>query len=134
LPAALHSYTKDLNVKHKPVPRLCLGLFAAAEQLGFGFVHGVPPCFYLENLDREVLARLGLSPEGAQHARDVFVSVPNFRESVFRGAVVREGVPVADILQVCLDVGAHPARGEAQAEDIRRRALASVFREKRNGR
>jgi hypothetical protein len=66
-------------------------------------------------------------PEGAQHAPDVFVTVPNFRESVFRGSVVREGVPVADILQVCLDVGAHPARGEAQAEDIRRRALAFRF-------
>jgi hypothetical protein len=71
LPAALHSYTEYLNVKHNPAPRFCLGLFAAAEQLGFGFVHGVPPSFYLENLDREVLARLGLSREGAQHAPDV---------------------------------------------------------------
>jgi hypothetical protein len=130
LPAALHSYTEAPNTtKYKPVPRLCLGLFAAAEQLGFGFVRGVPPSFYLENLDRDVLARLGLSPEGVGIAPDVFVRVPTCRESVFRGAVVRGGVPVADILQVFLDVGAHPARGEEQAEDIRRRALASIFKE-----
>ena len=66
--------------------------------------------------------------EGAEHAPDVFVRMPISRESVFRGAVVREGVPVADILQIYLDVSAHPARGEAQAEDIRRRALNSVFK------
>lgn len=128
LPTALRSYTEAPNTKYKPVPRLCLGLFAAAEQLGFGFVRGVPPSFYLENLDREVLTRLGLSPEGAELAPNVLVRVPTCRESVFRGAVVREGVPVADILQVFLDVGGHPARGEEQAEDIRRRALASIFK------
>ena len=111
-------------------PRTCLGFFAAAEQLGFGFVHGVPPSFYLENLDREALARLGLSPEGAERASDVSVRVPAFRESVFRAAVLRKGVPVADVLQVWLDVAAHPARGAAQAEEIRRRALAPIFKDK----
>jgi hypothetical protein len=130
LSAALHSYSESPNVKHEPSQRLCLGLFAAAEQLGFGFVHGVPPSFYLENLDREVLAHLGLSPEGAERAPDVYVRVPAFRESVFRAAVLRQGVPVADILQVWLDVAAHPARGAVQAEEIRRRALAPIFKEK----
>jgi hypothetical protein len=130
LPAALHSYNESPNVRRGRVPRLCLGLFAAAEQLGFGFVHGVPPSFYLENLDRDVLARLGLSAENAERAPDVYVRVPAFRESVFRAAVLREGVPVADILQVWLDVAAHPARGAVQAEEIRRRALAPIFKEK----
>jgi hypothetical protein len=50
---------------------------------------------------------------------------------VFRASVVRDGVPVADILQVWLDVGAHPARGEEQAEEIRHRVLAPIFEEKR---
>jgi hypothetical protein len=31
-----------------PRPRVCLGLFAAAEALGLGFVHGVEPHLYLE--------------------------------------------------------------------------------------
>ena len=118
------------NVKNEPAPRACLGLFAAAESLGFGFVHGVPPYFYLESLDREVLSRMGLSPEGAEQRPDVYVRIPAFRESVFRAAVVRDGVPVADILQVWLDVSSHPARGEAQAEEIRHRVLAPIFEEK----
>jgi len=130
LPAALHSYRVQPNVKNEPAPRACLGLSAAAESLGFGFVHGVPPYFYLESLDREVLSRMGLSPEGAEQRPDVYVRIPAFRESVFRAAVVRDGVPVADILQVWLDVSSHPARGEAQAEDIRHRALAPIFEEK----
>jgi hypothetical protein len=130
LPAALHSYRVQPNVKNEPAPRACLGLFAAAESLGFGFVHGVPPYFYLESLDREVLGRMGLSPEGAEQRPDVYVRIPAFRESVFRAAVVRDGVPVADILQVWLDVSSHPARGEAQAEEIRHRVLAPIFEEK----
>jgi len=44
--------------------------------------------------------------------------------------VEREGVPIADILQVWLDVGSHPACGAAQAEQIRRRALASILEKK----
>jgi hypothetical protein len=131
LPAALHSYNAASNVQQQPAPRVCLGLFGAAESLGCGFVHGVPPSFYLENLDREVLYRMGLSPEGAELKPDVYARVPIFRESVFRGAVVRDGVPVADILQVWLDVSSDPSRGEAQAEEIRHRALAPIFEEKR---
>ena len=129
--AALYAYNVEPDVKREPAPRACLGLFAAAESLGFGFVHGVPPYFYLESLDRDALKRMGLSPEGAEQKSDVYVRIPAFRESVFRAAVVRDGVPVADILQVWLDVGSHPARGEAQAEEIRHRVLVPIFGEKR---
>jgi hypothetical protein len=132
LSAALHSYSVQPNVK-RASPRACLGLFAAAESLGFGFVHGVPPYFYLESLDREVLKRMGLSPEGAEQKPDVYVRVPAFRESVFRAAVVRDGAPVADILQVWLDVGSHPARGKEQAEEIHHRVLAPIIEERRSG-
>jgi hypothetical protein len=130
LAAALNSYIDSPNVKEKPGLRVCLGLFAAAEQLGLGFVTGVSPSFYLENLDRAVLSRLGLSPEVGDRPPDVYVRVPSARESVFRAAVLRDGVPVADILQVWLDLSAHPARGAAQAQEIRRRALAAIFKEK----
>jgi hypothetical protein len=130
LPNALSSYLELPNANGKPAPRFCLGLFAAAEQLGFGFVHGVPPSFYLENLDRDLLSRLGLSPEMAGRSPDVYARVPADCESVFRAAVLREGVPVADILQVWLDVSANPARGAEQAREIRRRALGAIFKEK----
>lgn len=43
LPATLHAYHIHPSVKQQPAPRACLGLFAGAELLGCGFVHGVPP-------------------------------------------------------------------------------------------
>lgn len=94
-------------------------------------MHGVPQYFYLESLDRAVFKRMGLSPEGAEQKPDVFVRVPAFRESVFRAAVIREGVPVADILQVWLDVGSHPTRGAEQAEEIRNRVFTPILGDER---
>ena len=106
-----------------PPPRLCLGLFAAADALGLGFVHGVAPFVYLERLEPGVLHRLGLSLEAPGDAPDVYVRVPAARESVFRAVVRRDGVPVADAVQVWLDAGAHPSRGAEQADLIYRRVL-----------
>lgn len=109
--------------------RICLGLFAAADALGFGFVRGVAPHFYLEKLDLLALESLGLAPaRPGQHA-DVFVRVPSFRESVFRAAVVRNELPVCDVVQVWLDVADHPSRGANQAGEIWRRVLAPLSKE-----
>jgi Holliday junction resolvase len=47
----------------KEPPRLCIGVFAAADALGVGFVRGVPPHLYLERLDMDILQKLGLSVE-----------------------------------------------------------------------
>ena len=110
-------------------PRVCLGLFAAADALGKGFVHGVKPHLYIEKLDAAFLKSLGLSAEGTEHAPDVLVRVPLFREAVFRAAVVRDGAPVADILQVWLDAVAFPTRGSAQADELRKGVLAPLFKE-----
>ena len=131
LPVALLSYYAQSKGEREPEPRACLGMFGAAESLGFGFVHGAPQYFYLESLDQDVIKRMGLSAEGAEHRADVHVRVPATRESVFRGAVIHEGVPVSDILQVWLDVSSHPARGEEQAEQIRRRALVPILEDNR---
>ena len=109
--------------------RACLGLFAAADTLGKGFVHGIKPHLYVEKLNPQVLKRLGLSVEGAERAPDVRVRVPLFRESLFRAAVECDGVPVADIVQVWLDTSAFPARGAAQADELRSRVLAPLFME-----
>jgi hypothetical protein len=111
-------------------PRACLGLFAAAEALGFGFVHGVPPHIYMERVDPAVLEKWGLSLEGAEHSPDAFIRIPANPEAVFRAAVVKDGVPCADILQVWLDVSEHPSRGRAQADEIARRALGPLLRKK----
>lgn len=111
-------------------PRACLGLFAAADALGFGFVHGVPPYIYMERFEPLVLEKWGLSIEGAGHGPDAFIRIAANPEAVFRAAVVKDGVPCADILQVWLDVSEHPARGRAQAEEIARRALGPLLRNK----
>lgn len=111
-------------------PRACLGLFAAAEALGFGFVHGVPPHLYMERFEPAVLEKWGLSLEGAEHSPDALIRIPANTEAVFRAAVVKDGVPCADILQVWLDVSEHPSRGRAQADEIARLALAPLLRKK----
>lgn len=108
-------------------PRFCLGLFAAAEILGFKFVHGVQPHLYIEQIDREALRELGLSLEPAGREADVFVRVPKYPEAVFRAAVERDGVPTSDILQVWLDVSDHPARGKDQADLLRKRVFSQIL-------
>jgi hypothetical protein len=105
-------------------------LFAVVEVLGFKFVHGSLPHLYLERLDREVLAQLGLSMEDAQHQTDAFVRIPENAEAIFRTTVERNNVPVADILQVWLDVSHHPARGKDQTKIIAQKALSQLLDEK----
>lgn len=115
----------------KNAPRACLGVFAAAEALGLGFVQGVAPHVYVEELSPAVLESLGLSVEGVSASPDVYVRVPAVRESVFRGAVIREGVPVSDVLQVWLDASAHPVRGAEQSELIYRRVMQPLLKKSR---
>lgn len=108
--------------------RLCLGLFAAAEELGIGFVSGVTPHLYVESIDAEIADRLGLIPSEGDGRVDVVVRVPRYPESLFRGMVHPKGIPAADAIQVWLDVRNHPARGEKQAEEVQRRVLSAIFR------
>jgi len=133
--SALRSYQSDqwmpspnlADQLSSPRPRLCLGLFEATEALGIGFVHGVKPHLYLERLNAEVLKDLGLSGNAEEKEADLYVRIPGNRESVFRGVVQKDGVPVSDILQVWLDVGQHPSRGKEQADLIWRKILSSAF-------
>ncbi len=107
--------------------RLCLAYFAAAEQLGFGFVHGIKPHLYVDYFDAPALQHLGLVPVQPGGAPDVIIKVPLAPQAVFRAVVWRHGIPVSDILQIWLDVANHPARGEAQASEIERRLFAPML-------
>jgi hypothetical protein len=119
---------REMDARSFQAPnRVCLGLFAAAEAFGLKFVHGSVPHIYLERLDREALAQLGMSVEDAEHRADAIMRIPENPESVFRAAVNRDGVPISDILQVWLDVSHHPARGPDQAKIIAKRVLAKLF-------
>ena len=129
--SALRSYAysrpKNFEAEFKrDSPRMCVALYAAAERLGLKFVHGAQSHFYLEKFDQKMLHEIGLSAENAEHQADVFVRVPESPEAVFRAAVERDGVPVADVLQIWLDVSAHPSRGKPQADVIRREILANL--------
>jgi hypothetical protein len=112
-------------------PRCCLGLFAAADALGFGFVHGVPPHIYLERLTLDSLDRLGLAVGHSNRPADVYIRIPVSREAIFRASVTREGIPTSDALQVWLDVSTNPARGREQAREIQRRVLKPLFGKER---
>jgi hypothetical protein len=107
-----------------PAPRIALGLFAAADLLGVGFVHGVAPYIYLEHLNSAALEQLGLSVEDAEGQPDAYIRIPENKEAVFRAVVRHEGVAVSDILQVWLDASNHPTRGKEQADQIWKRVLA----------
>jgi hypothetical protein len=112
--------------KHiQPSNRVCVGLFSAAELLGLSFVHGAPRHLYVEHAEDVLFHRLGLVP--AEHEQvDVYVRIPTARVAIFRAAVNVNGVLASDVLQVWLDVAAHPARGAEQAEEIWRRVLAPM--------
>ena len=86
-----------------------------------------PGAHYLERLTLDSLNRLGLAIDDSGRPADLTVRIPANPEAVFRPVVMREGVPVSDVLQVWLDVSTHPARGREQAREIRRRALRPLF-------
>jgi len=112
-----------------PRGRACLGLFSAAEALDLGHVRGVPQHLYMENVDLDGLERLGLSAARVGEPVHVVVRRPRWPRSIFNSAVDRDGVLVSDVLQVWLDVAAHPGRGVEQAEQIWKRVLKPIVGE-----
>jgi hypothetical protein len=139
LQSAVRSYLSRLESKNprkgkrrsgrlgSPRPRICIGLFAAADSLGFGFVRGAVPHIYLEQFDALALDHLGLSARQPEGPPDTYIRIPENKEAVFRAAVRHNGIPVSDILQVWLDVSNHPTRGKEQAGEIWKRVLAPAL-------
>ena len=114
--------------------RACLALFAAADALGVGFVQGVPPYVYVRRLSPASLsAWKNLVPVAPGEAPDLIVRQAPSPESVFRGMVRPHGMASCDVLQVWLDVSEHPARGEEQADLIRRRLLNRIIQGSERG-
>ena len=133
LESALHDYSaRHLGQQsaedrgERSWPRVCLGLFAAAESLGVGFVQGVPPMLYIERMQAELIQQLGISQERAIQA-DIYLRIPSHKEAIFRAAVEHNGVLVSDALQVWLDVSNHPSRGKEQADRIRDKVLRPLL-------
>lgn len=110
----------------------CLGLFAAADELGVGFVSGVPPYVLV---DRPSVIPGGpdalkgsaeLIPVEKGEPADLIVRVPKARKSVMRGVVKPRGTPCSDVIQTWLDVSNHGSRGEEQAALIWKEHLGKL--------
>ncbi len=108
-------------------PRCCIGGLAGAGRLGFGFACSVVPHVYVEHLDLPMLRKLGISPKGASRRSEVQLRVPANTEAVFRAAVLHDGLPVCDVLQLWLDASANPEPGFGLADEIRRRVLQPLL-------
>jgi hypothetical protein len=107
----------------------CLSLFAAAAALHFGFVRGVPPYVYVQWLGpASIAAWKNVVPAEVGEQPDVILRQAPAPQSVFRGLIRVNKMPVCDILQVWLDVLSHPSRGQEQADLIRDRVLDTVIR------
>lgn len=107
--------------------RACLGLFAAAEALKLGFVEGVPPHVYVQRLGPSNLAAWKNVVPAKRDAPNLIFRQAPAPQSIFRGIVRVDNMPVCDVLQVWLDVSAHPSRGQEQADLIRRRVLGAII-------
>ncbi len=108
--------------------RACLALFAAAEVLKLGFVHGVPPYVYVQRIQPANLAAWkDLRACSAGESPDLILRQAPAPQSVFRAVVRPDGMAACDVLQVWVDVAAHPSRGREQADVIRRRVLHRVI-------
>jgi hypothetical protein len=115
-----------------PAGRACLGLFAAADELGLGFVSGVPPYVLIDHpsiLPGNVNAQDGarsMMLAGPGDPVHLVVRIPKASRSVFRGMVHPRAIASADIVQVWLDVSQHPSRGREQADMIWQNYLAPI--------
>ena len=108
--------------------RACLALFAAADALKLGFVKGVPPHVYVERIQpAHIAAWKSLRPCEPGESPDVVMRQAAAPQSVFRGMVRVDGAAASDVVQVWLDVAAHPSRGAEQADLIRRRVLEPII-------
>lgn len=103
----------------------CLALFAAADALKLGHVSGVPPHIYGPRWDRLDPSAWPVFP--AADKPDFILREAKCHQSVFRGMVRPNGVPVCDAIQIWLDVSMHPSRGLEQAEVIYRKVLGPII-------
>jgi hypothetical protein len=70
---------------------------------------------------------IGVVPAETLNDADVFLVEPKYPKSVFGGRVIREGIPICDILQCYLDLYNLPDRGREQADFVFENILSKIF-------
>jgi hypothetical protein len=118
---------EDVLLRLRGTDDVVISGHAGAHALDLGISNVMTPRIYVRDLDA------GLKDFSlARVPRDRAIAIlaqPRAVDAVFRGAVkVADGLPVADILQLYLDVRQSMVRGEEQAEHIYERVLAPFFR------
>jgi hypothetical protein len=103
----------------------CLALFAAADALKLGHVSGVPPHIYGPKWNRLDSNAWPIFP--AAQKPDFILREARAPQSIFRGVVRINGIPVCDAIQVWLDVSRHPSRGAEQGEVIFRKVISPII-------
>lgn len=106
----------------------CLAVFAAAAELNLGHVSGVPPYIYVRKLPLPNERRWGMLTPAHKGQPNVVLRQALNPQSIFRGAVQRNGMLITDVIQVWLDVAHHPSRGTEQAELIYEKILAPIMK------
>lgn len=101
-------------------PRAILLGAEACHQLGIGVVHGAPLQIALPSTSTQDLERVGLQPTSSGESGALMIRVPKFPQSLRRGAVHRQQIPTADVIQCAVDAFLDPARGKEQFEAILR--------------
>jgi hypothetical protein len=119
--------------RYFPTDQACLGLFAAAHELGVGFVSVDAPYVLVEHkslLPGGIAAKAAIREfmlSDGNDSVDLIVRVPKAAKSVFRAQVTPKGIPCCDIIQVWLDVSNHGSRGIEQADMIWERHLQKAL-------
>ena len=70
---------------------------------------------------------IGVVPAETLNDADVFLVEPKYPKSVFGGRVIREGIPICDILQCYLDLYNLQDRGREQADFVFENILSKIF-------
>lgn len=109
----------------------CLGLFAAAEELKFGHVSGVPAHVCVPKIPQSGERKWRtMRPASPAETPDLILRQAPFPQTMFRGAVRRDGWVTSDVIQTWLDVGSHPSRGNEQADLIYEKFLRRIVEQK----
>ena len=77
-----------------------------------------------------VAGLLDLVPAEAANEADLFLVESKYPKSVFGGRVIKEGIPVCDLLQIYLDLFNLPDRGREQADFVYQNILSQIFSER----
>lgn len=108
-------------------PRLAIGLFAAAEELGLGHVSGVPLFVLADHWDARLEEHFEFTTVSQMRQADLIFRISSAPEALFRAAVRHNGLLVADVLQIWADVRGQSARGAEQAAILEHEVLASLW-------